>query len=441
MINDTSALQDHLNRMMSEDPNGPEAEKLLRRLTVFPGTFDAVAAVALSPLDMSEETVMKALMTLQQWGLLGRVALSEPLPIEARVLDAIPPQAETFATLQAWGFLERETVPTRYFLLKSVLRALPPDEDSLIRHYEYYRRLHGNLATSIQQERYALISADWPSLHAAIVWGMAHATRTVFDFAWALNAYMRDRLARDEWRTIVEALRNTAETHHKLAEQGNALTTLGIIAQLENDLETAENAFTEALGFYEQATTGSSQGLTTKIVDDLMEVEQSYEAALDLNAHVLDRRTARRDQLQRLVVLYRLHDVQVKRGEFAEARETLFAIMAIYQQMRDERGQCDTLINMGLTAAKGDDLVQARDDFAWGLRMGERADYAIGQMKALWAWGQVEYQNGNREAGCALCHQAIMAGMGSERLHDHARADELRDRLADMQCGMTPDGE
>jgi hypothetical protein len=152
-------------------------------------------------------------------------------------------------------------------------------------------------------------------------------------------------------------------------------------------------------------------------------------------------RTARREQLQQLVVLYRLHDVQVKRGQFAEARETLFAIMAIYQQMSDERGQCDTLINMGLTAAKGDDLVQARDDFAWGLSMGERTDYAIGQMKALWAWGQVEYQNGNKEAGCALCHQAIMAGMGSERLHDHARADELRDRLADIQCGENTDAE
>src|SRR5688572_12203064 len=110
MNSDSTTLQMLLNRMISEDPNGANAEHLLRRLTVFPGPFDATAAVALAPRDMTEAEVLSALVTLQEWGLLGRVAQSEPLPIEARVLEAIPPHAETFATLQAWGFLERETV-------------------------------------------------------------------------------------------------------------------------------------------------------------------------------------------------------------------------------------------------------------------------------------------------------------------------------------------
>lgn len=435
-------FQERLDRMMAEDPNGIQAEQLLRRLTVFPDTFDADAAVALAPRDMPEPVTLTALITLQQWGLMGRVAQAEPRPIEAHVLEAIPPQAETFATLQAWGLLERETVPSRYFLLKSILKAMPPDEDAQTRRYEYYRRLHGNLQTSIVHNRYPLISADWPNIQAALVWGMTHTPRTVFDFAWALNSYMRDCLPRQEWRAIIEGMLDTAHKNNNVGEQGNTLTMLGVIAHLEGDLSRAHTAYTEALACYKQMSdmVRRIEMLSKKVIDDLIELDTQYETGRDVFMHVLDMSQAPGKALQQLIVLYHLHDVQIRQGEFAGARESLLQLMAIYQHLRDERGQCDILTHLGQTSAHAGDLIQARDDFAWALRMSERADYPIGQMKALWAWGQTEYRNSQKEAGYALCRQAIVVAMRSSRVQDHIRAEDLRAQLAVMESGAHSDG-
>jgi tetratricopeptide (TPR) repeat protein len=299
--------------------------------------------------------------------------------------------------------------------------------------------MHGNLNTSIQPDRYPFIVADWPNIHAALTWGMRHTLKTVFDFAWALNSYMEDHLARDEWRAIIEGLLHVAQETHNLSEQGHALMALGTIFHLENNLQTAIDSYTEALDCYEQIDT--TRGLPAKAINDVSALGKHYETARDLHDHVLFRPNTPYKQLQQLLARYPLHDAQITQGHFAEARETLLQIMDLYRQLRDERGQCDTLTNMGVTAALAGNLEQARDDFAWALRMSEGVGYALGEMKALWSWGQAEYQHRQTEAGCALCVQAIVAIMASSRLQDHPRADELRRQLAAMDCRANFDAE
>lgn len=427
-------LHNRLTDMIAQDANGPDADHLLRRLTAFEGTFDSMAAAALAPYGMNETGAMRALSTLQQWGLIGRVAAPEPTRLEESVLHAIPPQAEPFATLHAWGYLERETIPARYFLLKSIIRALPPAPDALTRHYEYYRRQFGNIAANAHPERSAVIARDWSNIHAALTWGLLHTPKTALEFAWALQAYIRDHLPPQEQRPLLQKLLTAAQQRPNALDEGYVWKALGDLARREQALKQAQEMYQAALDCYTQGR-ATPQPIAPKLLYDLMALEDALPSAQDVYEHMLAQNNARGLDAARLIVLYSLHDVLMTQHLYHEARQAVDDLLRLYERLGNERGQCDALTLLGITFVHMGSPERARDAFAWALRLGERIGYFIGQMKTLWAWGQTEYQHGQTAAGCALCRQAVVALLASPRVQDHPRAEALRPQLAAMEQG------
>jgi tetratricopeptide (TPR) repeat protein len=209
---------------------------------------------------------------------------------------------------------------------------------------------------------------------------------------------------------------------------------LGDVAQREMQWDQAQALYEQALSVYEQVDGRQRSLITQKLTYDVMIVDETLEAAQDLYEHVLGLQTGHPANVSSLVTLYTLHDLLMKQGDWAAALETMQTVFGLYEQLRTESGQSDALTVLGSTAAQSGDIDRARDCFAWAVRTSDRLSYPMGEMKALWAWGLMEQRLGNTAAGCALCRQAIMAGLSAPRVYDHERAYALERQLAAMGC-------
>lgn len=361
-----------VRQMAEQARDGAGAEQVLRHLTVFESPFDWDAAMALKPMDLNENTLDDALVTLQRW-----------------------------------GFVRFDKASERYAIDEVVRGALPPDEACHARHFEYYFALYGDYDANMDEDRHTAIARDWVELRAVLLWGNHQQPRNAAVLAFALNYYMHLHLPRVEWGSVIENAYEAANRIDDQMGQANTLRALGDVAFVQNDYAPARNYYERALALYQRIGARFGQANTLQALGGVARTENAFELACSYYDRALSLHEQIDDWLGQANTLKAIGDIALARNADERARSLYNQALTLYKQINDRFGQANTLSALGDIARRRNAYEQARILYYQALTIYERIGTRLGQANILLALGDVAYILDEDEQARRLYHKAL----------------------------------
>jgi len=232
-------------RMRTEDPDGPDAAALLRRLTVFENKFPSDAVEFVAPDTMTPDQQIRAFAALQRWGIVFQEQAPREDLIEQLVADNID---DLFVTFKVAGILGREIVE-RFSINETVKRAVRPDDQAYARHYAYYQSLYLQIIDRKAHNQQLIF--DWPNVAQALIWGYDNSPYSAFSLFWKLYSFIKEHFnASFVSKTLLWMYRLTVR-FNDVSAQEDLLMNLGAIAQQQAHYPRARHYYMQALALYE----------------------------------------------------------------------------------------------------------------------------------------------------------------------------------------------
>ena len=412
----TEMIRKTVEQMHEQAKHGAAAEALLKRLTVFRGSFDEDATAALKPETMDEDGLEDALVVLQRW-----------------------------------GFVRRDGATNRYRIDDVVIGAMPADETASRHHFDYYYKLHGDYDTNANHERHPQIEADWQNIRTALAWGLSQDDKGIaeaaVDFVIELDYPMQFRVSRAERKNWLEQARIMAVKSGDRWYEGRTLYRLGEVARMQNEYaqaldyyQQAQQAFIEigsrlgqanvlqslgqvaymqdeyahALDYYQQAQQafidiGSrlGQAHVLKRLGDVAYMQDEYAQALDYYQQAQQAYTEIGDRLGQAQVLQRLGDVARMQKEYAQALDYLKQAQQAYTDIGDRLGQAQVLQSLGDVARIQNEYAQALDYYQQAQQAFSDIGDRLGQAQVLQSLGDVARRQNQFDDGRSYYQQAL----------------------------------
>jgi tetratricopeptide (TPR) repeat protein len=351
-----------VRQMAEQAKGGPEAERLLRRITVFRGPFDGAALDALKPDGIDEDG-----------------------------LD------DAQGVLQRWGFL-RKDVGGRWRLDDLAAAALPPDAEAQERHFAHYRGLHGDYDANSDEDRHPLIEADWPNIRAALAWGLEARPGEAVGWVYALHYFMGLRISRAEHGALVQTAHQAAEQAGDTRLQATTLEAMGDVAYMQNDYAAAGERYGRALALFEAVGSRLGQANTLRAMGDVARMQNEYEVAGQRYGWALALYEAVGSRLGQANMLKAMGDVAYMEDDYEAAGERYGRALALFEVVGDRLGQANTLQAMGEVAYMEDDYEAAGERYGWALALYKAVGSRLGQANTLKAMGDVARMQDDYEA-------------------------------------------
>jgi|GEM_PF-1715767 len=347
-----------VRQMSAQAKQGTEAERLLRRLTVFRGGFDAAALAALCPSDMDEEAADEALTVLKRWGFV-------------------------------------RTEGDRLWLNEVVTVALPPQGDAPEHHFAHYAALYEDADANNNEDRHSLIEADWSNLRAALGWGWTGRPEAAVNLAVALDYPMSMRRSLSERRAVLHAAAATAERTGYRFGSANVWCALGDVSLRENDILGARAQYEQALPMYEELDFQLGQANTLQALGAVAQREDNPGAAQDYYERALPLFEAVGSRLGQANVLSSLGDLSLSRADFPTAGASYERALTVYEAIGSRLGQANTLQALGQIALREDHPGEARTCYEGALALYQAISDRLGQANTLHLLGQISQREGD----------------------------------------------
>ena len=384
----SKGIQDALEEMIRSSiqqmtaQEGDSAERLLRQLTVFQGTFDQSALQALLPEDMDIDD--------------GEAALD---------------------TLQSWRFVRYDPREERYSVDAMVLLSLPaPDDKVRHAHFDYYYSLHSdydaNQAYNDKGEmaHHASLSLDWDNIQSSLVWGLTHEPQSAVDWVNALQAFMMLQRTPEERSSLLFSARVTAQQNAYISGEANCLSALG-------DVHLQKHEYVEAVGRYEEAlrlyrTIGDRQGEAhcLRRLGDVHYMRDEYEEAVGRYEEALRLYRTIGDRVGEAHCLSALGEVHLQKNEYVEAGGRYEAALRLYRTIGARQGEAKCLRALGEVHRMKREDVEAVGRYEEALRLYRTIGARQGEAHCLSALGDVHYMRDEYVEAVGRYEEALQLG-------------------------------
>jgi tetratricopeptide (TPR) repeat protein len=378
-----------LRQMHEQAANGPEAESLIRRLTLLQGPFTVEAVQALAPESLSDEDDLEdALVTLQRWQFLRRDTTNNRYSLTSLVREALG-LPEDPALFEAYA---------RFFIdcAKAVFEDLPPEqwrahEDDLPDIHALGDRLMAltengttgdatmqalalDFASNTTNYIYRRMEANkWPWLEMGLALSRSigdQGKQSVFlnQLGLALSALGKQRKALDYYEKALRLIRVVGDQ----AGEAGMLNNIGAVWSVLGKKEKALGYYEEALPLMRVVGDRAGEAGTLNNIGMVWSSLREKEKALDYYEQSLLLRRVVGDRSGEARTLNNIGAVWSVLGEKEKALGYYEEALSLRYAVGDRAGEADTLHNIGVVYLGLGDLDQAIEYVAQSISLGEQ---------------------------------------------------------------------
>ena len=352
----TEMIHKTVAQMCEQARRGAAAESLLKRLTVFRGTF-------------SPEAAFEIAYPKPKYRLNAFVAF---LKTGKKRTDNIGEFDEALATLLRWRLVRRDRITNCYRVDDVVIKAMPADEAISQQQFEYYFNLHGNYDLNTDHKRHPQIEADWQNIRTALAWGLNQDNQDIIEvavkFVIALDYTMAFRVSHAERQDWLERARTGAVKIGNRLWEAQTLHYLGEVARLQANYARAIDYYQQARQVYSEVDDTTGQANVLHSQGELARQQNDIPAALEYLKQALQGYREIGNRLGQANVLDNLGDVARLQEEYPTALERYQQAHETYREIGNRLGQANTLQNLGDVARMQYDIPAAREYYQQALQ-------------------------------------------------------------------------
>jgi tetratricopeptide (TPR) repeat protein len=398
----TEMIHKTVEQMRAQAKNGDTAANLLQRLTVFRGSFDYDAALALKPDAISEDDLDDALVTLQRW-----------------------------------GFVRRDTTTNRYRIDEVVIGALPANEEASRQHFDYYNGLHGDYDKNQDETNHPQIEADWQNLRTALAWGLNQnddLAKAAVDFVIALDYVMQFRVSKIEQKDWLERAYPVTENLDDQLRQAQVLQRLGNVASMQADYPQALTYYQDAQRAFTDIGSRLGQAQVLQSLGDVARMQNDYPQALTYYQDAQRAFTDIGSRLGQAQVLKSLGNVASMQADYPQALTYYQDAQRAFTDIGERLGQAQVLQSLGDVASMQKQFEEGRSYYQQALRAAREIGELVTQLNSLRQWGNLERDAGNIQRACELYKQAEVLAQTNPFYSNDSVTRHYRGVMADVGC-------
>jgi predicted ATPase/class 3 adenylate cyclase len=371
-----------------------EERTVLRRLSVFAGTFTLEAA----------EAVVAA----------GTVDSSAIFDLLSNLVDK--------SLVQAGELPDESSGEARFGLLETVReygaeRAAAADEteDARRRHRDWFLALVDRAAPAffrgpVPQDWLRVLALEHENLRAALAWSAAAPGEQPMGLRMAAGLWRFWEIRGDlvEGRSWLEGMLTATGPIVILSPlRANALTGAGILAFLQGDYESAFALHQESLALHRRLGDAASIGSAANNLANTAVQLGEYELARQLYEEPIPGRRASGDSQSVAFLLMNLADVVGRQGDFEEARRYFEESIEIFRELGHRWGVGLALDNFGLVAGRTGDAPTARSLHEQALGICRELGDERGAARVLSHLGDLAAQQDDAAGARALYRESL----------------------------------
>ncbi|MCX7755203.1 MAG: tetratricopeptide repeat protein [Anaerolineales bacterium] len=458
---------------------------LLRRLSVFAGSFTLEMAEAVCGAELTEPGVLDLLTELVEKSWVSMLPREAEAPPRFRLLETIRQYSrerleaagETAATRSrhlAWcaSFAAQLEAKLAGPEARPALALLDANLDNLRLALQWVRvsremetglRLAGSLWMFWQSRGYLTEGRNWLEellrLQAALPADSASVSPPVLakaQYAAAALAFRQSDFPRAT--TLAEASLEVTRAAQDLARLGAPLTLLGILATEQGDYARAAALHEESLALYRRLGDGVRTSNALINLGALARRQGAYRRALECYEEALNLKRQIGDTSGVALALSNLGDILIAQGKIARGLAALEESLLLYRELGNKAGMVSALNNLGAAARCSGEAARARAcleeavalcqgmndrmrlSFVW-INLGDlaRDEGNLAQAQSLYADALAQLEAIGDQAGRALALYALGLTALARQDEEHAQS-LLRQSLSLYHSLALPSG-